>query len=95
MRRKHKLCLLIAELLFEACPSPYWTCVIVSSRGRELERSWRFDSRSDALQQGEEGVPVICAVDVGCVSLQQLMKAVGNFPADPRQDVWFHHQEEA
>ena len=71
----------------------YWTCIDVIAGGGELERSGRFDSGSDALQQGEECVPVICAVDVGCVSLQQLMKAVGHVPADPGQDLWFHHQQ--
>lgn len=70
------------------------TCVIVSSGGGELERRRRFHSASDALQEGEECVPVVCTVDVGCISLQQLMKAIGHLPADPGQDVRFHHEQE-
>lgn len=76
------------------CWEKYWTCVIFSSGGGKLERGRRFHSSPDALQQGEECVPVICAVDVGCISLQQLMKAIGHLPADPGQHVRFHHQQE-
>lgn len=71
------------------------TCVVVSGRCSELERGRRFYSCSNALQQGEERVPVICTVDVGRVGLQQLMEAIGHLPADSGQHVGFHHKEEA
>ena len=78
--------------------SPCWekcfTSFDVSRGGGELEGSRRFHSSSDALQQGEERVPVVCTVDVGCVGLQQLMEAVRHLSADPGQHMRFHHKQE-
>lgn len=63
--------------------------------GSQLEGSRRFDASSDALQQREECVPVVCAVDVGRIGLQQLMKTISHLSADPGQHMRFHHEEEA
>lgn len=79
-------------LLSEACSC---TCVIVSRGRGQLEGDRRLHSSSDALQQGEERVPVVCTVDVGCVRLQQLVKAISHLPADPGEDMRLHHQQEA
>lgn len=71
------------------------TCVMFRGAGSQLEGSRRFHAGSDALQQREECVPIVCAVDVGCVGLQQLMKPISHLSADPGQHMRFHHEEEA
>lgn len=76
------------------CRGKYWTCVIVSSGRDELEGGWRLQSGTNALQQGEERVPVVCTVDISCISLQELMKAIGYLPTDPGQHMRFHHQQQ-
>lgn len=71
------------------------TCVMFRAAGSQLEGSRRFHASSDALQQGEESVPVVCAVDVGCVGLQQLMETISHLSADPGQHMRLHHEKEA
>lgn len=71
------------------------TCVMFSGAGSQLKGSRRFHASADALQQGEKGVPIICAVDVGCIGLQQLMKTISHLSADPGQHMRFHHEKEA
>lgn len=84
--------LVLANISLKGCVK---TCIVVSCSCSELEGGRRFDSRSDALQQGEECVPVVRAVDVGRIRLQQLMEAIGHLPADAGQDVWFHHEQKS
>lgn len=59
-----------------------------------MKRGRRSHSSPDALQQGEECVPVVCAVDVGCVGLEELVETVGHLPADPGDHVRLHHEQE-
>lgn len=70
------------------------TCVVAICGRDELEGGRRFYSGTNALQQGEQRVPVVRTVDVGCIGLQKLMKAISHFPTDSGQDVRFHHQQE-
>lgn len=59
-----------------------------------MKRGRRSHSGPDAFQQGEECVPVVCAVDVGRICLEQLVETVGHLPTDPGHDVRLHHQQE-
>lgn len=72
----------------------YCTCFTVRAGRGKPKGGRRFHSSTNAFKQWEECVPMVCTVDVGRISLEQLMKAISHLSADPGQNMGFHHKQE-
>ena len=58
--------------------------------GCGLQGSWRLYTWANALQQCEEGGPVIAWVDIGCVGLKEFMEPIGYLVTDSGQHAGLH-----
>ena len=61
----------------------------------DLHEGRGVGARPHHLQEGEEGVPVGGRVDVGCVSLEQLVESERHLATHAVDDQWLHHEEDA
>lgn len=82
-------------LWLETCGNEQITCVVVWAGVSDLQGSRRFDPGTDAFQKGKQRVPVVGAVDVGCVSFEKLVQAVRHVSTDSGQNVRLHHQQQS